>query len=382
MDIYTQKSRWKWLLAAMAVAIIAISAVFTIYLTDKLAEEERKKVEQYAFAQTQITDPEVEGDLSLHLQILNSNSTIPVIIENSSGEIDAAVNFSENDPTSDYLKNELKKLKANGSVPIEAVEGVKIYYKKSNLLRLLELFPIVQLVLISFFILVGYLSFSVARRSEQNQVWAGMAKETAHQLGTPISGIIGWIEHLKLMNPDDEDTMEIVEELRNDVGRLELIADRFSKIGSEPELTPANVYEELEKIRTYMERRAPRKVVFEFPDPLSQPLQINVNSHLFQWVLENLIRNALDAMGSTGKISAQVNQLEKHVEILISDTGHGIPPSKIRTIFQPGFSTKKRGWGLGLSLAKRIVVEYHKGKIFVKKSEQDKGTTFSIQLPV
>lgn len=370
------------MLAALAVGIIGISAVFTAYLTQKLAEEERNKVEQYVFAHKQISDPEMDGDLSLHLQILNSNTTIPVIIENNTGEIDAAVNFGENDSDFEYLKEELKKMKASGLKPLKSAEGVNIYYKKSRLLELLELFPIVQLILISFFIFVGYLSFSVARRSEQNQVWAGMAKETAHQLGTPISGIIGWIEHLKMMNPEDEDTMEIVEELRKDVGRLELIADRFSKIGSEPELKPANVYEELEKIRTYMERRAPRKVVFDFPDPLSQPLQVNVNSHLFQWVLENLIRNALDAMGSTGKISAQVNQLEKHVEILISDTGHGIPPSKIKTVFQPGFSTKKRGWGLGLSLAKRIVDEYHNGKIFVKKSEHEKGTTFSIQLPI
>ncbi len=389
MDIYTKKSRWKWWLAILAIIIIGISAVFTIQLTQKLAVEERLKVEQWAMAQKELNEniaqaalDSCEADFTIHLKILQDNTTIPVILENEfTGSIDAAVNFGENDADQEFLRKELDKIKATGQEPIPGVEGVNIYFKKSRLLYLLEIFPWIQLLLISFFIGIGYLTFSIARRSEQNQVWVGMAKETAHQLGTPISGMIGWIEMLKTTNPDEEETAEIADELRNDVARLELIADRFSKIGSAPELVPTNVYEELEAIRGYMQKRAPRKVVFDFPSPDTTPVTIHVNSHLFQWVLENLIRNALDAMGGTGEIKAQVNQLEKNIEITISDTGKGIPQSKLKTVFQPGFTTKKRGWGLGLSLAKRIIDEYHQGRIFVKKSEEGKGTTFAIQLP-
>ena len=209
-----------------------------------------------------------------------------------------------------------------------------------------------------------------------------MAKETAHQLGTPISAIVAWIEHLKLLREGDEETQEILGELRNDVSRLELIADRFSKIGSAPKLEPIDVYEELDKCRAYMQRRASRKIAFEFPAPGNQPAKpIRINPHLFDWVVENLLRNALDAMESSGKISAEVYDDADYIYIDISDTGKGIPAGKHKTVFQPGYTTKKRGWGLGLSLAKRIVEEYHSGKIFVKRSEEGQGTTFTIQMP-
>lgn len=379
MDIYTRKSWWKWWLALFGIVIIAVSAYFTIYLTQKLSIEERNKVEQWALAQEKITTLPLdsEEDLTLYLEILQSNSTIPVIIENQLGGIDDHVNFDENVD----IDNELKQIKESGIEPIEGVEGVNIYFKKSRLLRLLEMFPFIQLLLISFFIGMGYLFFSTARRSEQNQVWVGMAKETAHQLGTPIMGIIGWIDYLKEMNPEDEEINEAVTELRNDVNRLELIADRFSKIGSDPELQPSNIFDELEAIRIYMEKRAPRKTKFEFPDPAQTPLFASVNSHLLQWVFENLIRNSIDALEKgQGIISAEVNDLGDKVEVLLSDTGMGIAPSKLKTVFQPGYSTKKRGWGLGLSLAKRIIDSYHKGKIFVKSSKVGGGTTFSIQL--
>ncbi len=383
MDIYTRKSWWKWWLALFGIIIIGISAYFTLYLTQKLSEEERNKVAQWALAQEKInTIPlDSEEDMTLYLEIMQSNTTIPVILESQMGDINGAINFDGYDEDLDYLAKELEAIKKSGQKPIEGAEGVSIYFKKSKLLQLLEIFPFIQLLFISFFIGLGYLFFSASRRSEQDQVWVGMAKETAHQLGTPIMGIVGWIDYLKELNPEDEETNEIVTELRNDVKRLELIADRFSKIGSDPELVPSNIYDELEAIRTYMQRRAPRKMAFEFPDPNEEPIMVAVNSHLLQWVFENIIRNSIDATETgIGTISAKVNVVGNKVEVLLSDTGSGIPPSKLKTVFEPGFSTKKRGWGLGLSLAKRIIDEYHSGKIFVKESEVGKGTTFSIQL--
>ena len=238
-----------------------------------------------------------------------------------------------------------------------------------------------QLLLIGSFILFGYLAFSSARRAEENRVWVGMAKETAHQLGTPISGILGWINHIQMIREDDEEMQEIVMELGKDVNRLELVADRFSKIGSSPELEPANVHTQIEQMRVYMQRRAPRKVNFHFPSPDEGNLTIHINAHLFDWVVENLIRNALDAMDGKGGISAEIYDDSEFVYIDITDTGGGIPENKFRTVFSPGFTTKKRGWGLGLSLAKRIIEDYHSGKIFVKKSVEGVGTTFTIQMP-
>jgi len=235
--------------------------------------------------------------------------------------------------------------------------------------------------LIAAFISFGYLGFSSARRAEQNRVWVGMAKETAHQLGTPISAIMAWIEHLKMMAGDNEAIKEVVTELGNDVNRLDLVADRFSKIGSAPDLEKVNIYEELESCRLYMEKRAPRKVAFNFPGLVTPPLYVKINPHLFDWVIENLLRNALDAMEGTGEINAEIYEEKEYVVIDISDTGKGIPSSKLKTVFQPGYTTKKRGWGLGLSLAKRIIETYHSGRIFVKKSLINVGTTFTIKLP-
>jgi len=258
--------------------------------------------------------------------------------------------------------------------------GYLIYPFESNLSKQIRFFPAAQFILLGFFIAFGYYLFNAARRGEQNRVWAGMAKETAHQLGTPISAIIAWIEYLKESNQERPDQLEVIGELRDDVYRLELIADRFSKIGASPELEKANIYKLLGDIETYMKRRSPRKVKFDFPDA-NQIKDVMVNQHLFSWVLENLIRNSLDALDGQGIISAQIDEHDRYINIEISDTGKGIPSSKFKEVFKPGFSTKKRGWGLGLSLAKRIIQEYHKGKIFVKSSKLNEGTTFTIQLP-
>jgi signal transduction histidine kinase len=388
MDIYNRKSRWKMYLGIAGAIIVAISMAYTTYLSNKLAEEERSKAALYVMAQERlnnmdeisaiINDSCPQPDLTLHLNILQTNNTIPVIAINDRGRVDFSVNTR--DTAQAYLLEEVARMKADGFEPIQSTAH-KIYYKESTLLRQLRYFPFVQFVLIAAFVAFGYMGFSSARRAEQNRVWVGMAKETAHQLGTPISAIVAWIEHLKLIREPDEEVQEVVGELRNDVSRLELIADRFSKIGSAPKLEPINIYEELDQCRAYMQRRASRKTAFNFPPADSPEKLVYINSHLFDWVVENLLRNALDAMEGKGSITADIYDDQDYVYADFTDTGKGIPDSKFKTVFRPGYTTKKRGWGLGLSLAKRIIEEYHNGKIFVKRSEEGEGTTFTIQLP-
>ncbi len=382
MDIYEQKSRWKIYLAIAGVIILTISMFYTNYLAQRLADGERDKARLLAQAWESLNtgDAGDNADLTFQLEIIKSNTDIPAIVVNTAGKIDYAKNFGDKDEDLEFLEKELDKIKISGPEPIIIPDNYTIYYKKSQLLTLLTYFPLLQVLLFGTFMTIGYFLFSSARRSEQNRVWVGMAKETAHQLGTPISAIVAWIEHLKIMT-DDPNIHEVVKELGNDVDRLDLIADRFSKIGSSPDLEAVNIMHELEECRVYMQRRAPRKVAFEFPDPNSVERMVNINPPLFAWVVENLLRNALDAMGSTGKIKAVVTDEANYVNIEISDTGSGIPASKFKTVFQPGYSTKKRGWGLGLSLAKRIIEDYHSGRIFVKKSSEVEGTTFTIKLP-
>lgn len=391
MDIYNSKSRWKWYLAIAGVFIVAISMIYTKHLTDQLAEEERKKIEQLKAATERLSistndESQFQCDVTFQLQFLESNTTIPVLWVNEFGEPVDARNFGETKDTSPVFQaKKLAAFKANGVEPIVVstpYETLYLYFEHSFILTMLTYYPVVQFILIAAFIAFGYLGFSTARRGEQNRVWAGMAKETAHQLGTPITGIIAWIEHLRMLREDDEEVHEILEEMHSDVMRLNLVADRFSKIGSAPELKEVDIYQEMETCRVYMERRAPRRVTFEFPDPTSGPLMVSINQHLFDWVVENLLRNAIDAMeDGQGNISAEVYEDNRYVYVDISDTGKGIPANKFSTVFNPGYSTKKRGWGLGLSLAKRIIEDYHSGKIFVKKSVVNEGTTFTIQLP-
>jgi signal transduction histidine kinase len=382
MDIYTKKSRWKIYLAIAGVIIILISMFYTNYLVKKLKAEEVKKANLVSSAISSAGKMPLDYDLNLHYEVIGSNETIPIVIEDEKGKLTGHLYDEALLEDQEFLKGEKEKIIETGGNIIEGVGYAKyIYFKNSNLIRLLSYLPYIQFLLISAFIAAGYFSFSTARRSEQNQVWAGMAKETAHQLGTPISAIIAWIEHLKIEAEGNPDQMEIIGELRNDVTRLELIADRFSKIGSEPVLEKINIYDELEKCRVYMERRASRKVKFNFPNPTTNPIFVNINPPLFDWVIENLLRNSLDAMDGSGDITVFVEEEGNEVSINLSDTGKGIPANKFKTVFEPGFTTKKRGWGLGLSLAKRIIDNYHKGKIFVKNSKLDGGTTFCIKLP-
>lgn len=392
IDIYSRKSHWKWYLAAGAALIVMISLLYTRYLAQRLSERERQQAEQFAEAMRQVSKPEIDADcdLSLPARIIEANTTIPVVVLDETYQIEQYRNIDDRNLDSlpiAEVRRALQEMVRDGADTIRIVVPPNIrkllIYSHSRLLDWLNWYPYIQLFLIAAFIAFGYLGFSASRRAEENQVWLGMAKETAHQLGTPITAILGWVETLKMTNEDNPDNLEMLNELRNDVTRLELVADRFSKIGATPELKVVNIYQQLEACREYMQRRAPRKVEFEFPDPDAQAaLSVGLNAPLFDWVIENLLRNAIDAMeGGVGKISASVYEENTFVCVDITDTGKGIPPGKFKTVFKPGYSTKTRGWGLGLSLSKRIVEQYHKGKILVKKSEPGKGTTFTVKLP-
>ena len=402
MDIYKRKSRWKLYLGVVGVLIIALSFWYTNLIVSRLAKEEENKVKIWSEALSRINQIASDDcDLTVLNEIISTNKTIPILLVNDRGTIDDIRNFNIGEPSDTasvqdlrkFIKNNrvkldniLAELKLTGNSPIviddQENKGKQyIYYKYSSLLSSLNVYPYIQFLLISAFILLAYIGFSNSRKAEQNRVWVGMAKETAHQLGTPISAIIGWIEHLK-MSHLDETSVEILGELRNDVSKLELVADRFSKIGADPELKKRNLIEILERCRQYMQRRAPRKIDFEFPNPDISPIYANVNEELLEWVIENLLRNSLDAMDGEGIIGATVYIEGKNACIDVFDSGKGIPPSKFKTIFEPGYSTKLRGWGLGLSLAHRIIYNYHQGKIFVKKSSPTEGTTFTIKLPL
>ena len=390
MDIYSKKSRWKLYLLFAALFIVVVSLMYTNSVAQKLADEERKRAKQWAGAMIQLDQSSEDTlcgdrDLEYIFSIIRNNKTIPAILTDENDVIETSINFDEKKIEKDeaYLQRQLTSIKSfRGPIKLKTPYYTKyLYYKNSRLLTLLINFPYFQLGLIAIFLLVGYLGFSAARKAEQNQVWVGFAKETAHQLGTPISAIVAWIEHLKLI-VEDEEGQNVLKEFRNDVGRLELIAERFSKIGAIPDLEEVNILESLERNLQYMKRRAPRKVKFNFPSSqIDTPIMAKINPPLFDWVIENLLKNALDAMERKGTIAATAFEDDKYVYIDIEDSGKGIPPSKFKTVFKPGYSTKKRGWGLGLSLTQRIIKNYHNGKIFVKSSELGKGTTFRIQLP-
>lgn len=357
--------------------------LYTNYLSQRLAENERNNAFLFGKSMSNVQDLE-DPNIELEQQIIisNYNNRIQIILEDELGILEG-FNFGEKRNTDpEFLEKEKAKLLRSGFKPIEG-EGYarQIYYKNSFLLTLIKWFPLVQVLLILIFIILGYFSLNSARKAEQNMVWVGMAKETAHQLGTPISAILGWIEYLKTMIMDEAQE-EVVKELRNDVSKLELIADRFSKIGSEPKLEPTNIDDVLQESILYMQKRSSKNVRFSMADKGENPRLVSINKHLFSWVIENIFRNALDALGGKGEISLKVEQDKKNFVIDISDTGKGIPSGKIKKVFEPGYTTKKRGWGLGLSLAKRIIEDYHNGKIFVKKSELNEGTTFRILLPV
>lgn len=344
--------------------------------------EERNKVELWAKAIEQISSSEVlDSDyLEFLMEVNTRNTTIPIIVVSDSGKIilNRNIKYAEERKNA-VLSKELKRM-MNDVEPIRIVlsedEYQLLYYRESSILRNLKLYPIVQLIVIVIFIVVAYLAFNATQRAEQNQVWVGMSKETAHQLGTPISSLMAWIELLKLKDVDET----LIKELEQDTKRLERITERFSKIGSKPELLRLNVVDVLNSSINYLKRRTSTKVKFEATFDENAYLEAPLNAALFSWVIENICKNAIDAMGNEGKITINLKEKDDQVLIDITDTGIGVAKSHQKTIFQPGYSTKKRGWGLGLSLAKRIVEIYHSGKIFIKWSELGKGTTFRIIL--
>ena len=399
MGIFEDR-RWKTWLIVAGIIVLSLSTVYTYYVTNKLAEREHTTIELISLVLQDLNESDLDGEenvnlnlnTNVHLDVLSKNRTIPVMLVNERGEIEGQYNFQPEEEEMDqvYLKKELEKIKKKGGVPFVITSYLYpnnptkqyVYYKNSRLLQLLSLFPLFQLLLIATFVAYGLYGLNAARRAEQNRVWAGLAKETAHQLGTPISAIMAWISLLENTLEKNDANHEVLVELDKDVKRLNLIAERFSKVGSKPELKEVSIVELVDQTIDYMKRRASRHVKFIFDKNNLPDLKVNINPPLFEWVVENLLRNALDAMDGKGNIIVDIYEEHNKTCLDISDTGKGIPSSKFKAVFEPGFSTKKRGWGLGLSLAKRIIEMYHKGRIFVKESKPNVGTTFTIQLPV
>lgn len=384
MNLYEKRNTLNFVLMFLAALIVAASLIYTNILATNLGEQERNKVALWANAYKNLNQADENTDIGFLFDVIKNNETVPVILADEAGDIKAWRNLdsikAERDP--EYLTRQLKNMKEDRPpivVEVGPDEKNYIYYKDSFPLVQLRYFPFVQLGVIALFILIGYVTVMTTRSAEQNRVWVGMAKETAHQLGTPISSLMAWVEYLK-ESGDKPIKPQVTEEIEKDVNRLELVADRFSKIGSKPSLDPLDLNALLLRSMNYVKDRASGKVSFQ----LNEKAQVSadMNAPLFEWVMENLLKNALDAMEGAGQLTITLSQQEGNAIVDVTDTGKGIPRSKFNTVFQPGFSTKKRGWGLGLALTKRIVEQYHGGKIVVKDSTEGKGTTFRITIPV
>ncbi len=378
---YLVHNKWKVFIGLSAVMLAGWSMIYTNSVVSKLKDEEREKIEIWAEALKEFKETPLDGEISMYLfRILYDNKTIPRILVNNNGEVVNTVNIEFTPETKDeVIARELAKMKRSKK-PIEIKIGNNaknyIYYKDSILLEDLRIYPYVMFIVISLFLVGVYFALNTYRKAEQNMLWVGMSKETAHQLGTPISSLLAWIEYMKLK---DEDNV-LIEEVSKDVKRLEKITERFSRIGSAPKLSNLNIIDILLPTIEYLKGRSSSTVNFIQDFDEKQEVVVPINAELFEWVIENLWKNALDAMNNTGEIEMKVYQNESAVFIELKDSGKGIPKSKFQTIFKPGFTTKKRGWGLGLSLTKRIIKDYHKGKIYVLSSEIGVGTTFKIEL--
>lgn len=371
----------------IAICIVSGTIVYSQYLAGKIATEERKNVAAWVEAQRTILFSSDTVSINLAAKIITENDQIPIIETNEKDQITG--NYLNLDPEkvkSDplFLSRKLKQFKGFNRVPIISIlsekpyAANKYYYGESKLLKETKLYPILQMIIVAFFISVAIALQKINYKSEQNQLWASLAKETAHQLGTPVSSLEGWLEILKTTQGNEQ----IVPEIAKDVKRLQLITDRFGKIGSQPKLEPANLSEQIQHILNYMKKRAGVAVKFESETSNLENISVLISAPLFDWVMENLIKNALDAIDGKGLISIQAHRLAHEVIVDVTDNGKGISAANIKKVFRPGFTTKKRGWGLGLSLSKRIVEQYHKGKLFVRWSEQGKGTCFRIILPL
>lgn len=383
---WTDKIRRVKIVFVLTAILVAISSLFVSKtLTDNLKREEHGRMEVWAEAMKSLSKADGNTDLSLVLKVLNENDYIPVILLDRRGNVTDYRNVSLRGANRADSLRDARQLALNWiaeghviRVTIDNVDNsyINVCYDESLILKRLTIFPFVQLAVVVIFVVLAVFALLASKRAEQNRVWAGLSKETAHQLGTPISSLMAWVEVLKEEYPDDA----LIPELDKDVSRLRLISDRFSKIGSKPELAIVSLQEVLAHVVDYIDRRTSHNVVIrcQLPD---HDVMVNINAALFEWVIENLCKNAVDAMnGGPGTISIAVMETGQKVAIDVADTGKGISKKNIKNVFRPGFTTKKRGWGLGLSLAKRIIEEYHKGRIFVKSSEVGVGTTFRIEL--
>lgn len=389
MNIYEQKKVLKILLVLIALVIAALSLFYTNNLVNKLSEREQKLIDLYAKGLENVVNSDNSENISfLFKEIIEANTSVPVILTDQDGNpigsknIDIPAKYKEKKSQNEYLKTMLAEMKEQHE-PIEVKYGEDfknyIYYKNSDLLNRLKYYPYVQIAIISVFILLGYLVFSYSRKSEQNKVWVGMSKETAHQLGTPISSLMAWLEYIR--SDKDTDPRIYIDELDKDIKRLHMIAERFSNIGSVPVLKTENINNSIRSVTEYLRKRISTKVNLHFDE--TENYEASFNAPLLEWVIENIVKNAVDAMNGVGEVKIVINALNsRQLSIDISDSGKGIPKSDWEKVFMPGFSTKKRGWGLGLTLAKRIIEEYHKGKVFVLSSDTNKGTTFRIVLNI
>lgn len=375
----------KIILVVAAVVIAVVSLVVSNSLVKELSAEEYNKMEIWAEAMRSLNKADENTDLNLVLKVINENNTIPVIVTGPRGSVQTyrninleGENFKDSMDNAELMAARLLEQGKFIKINLDDSTGgdyINVCYDDSVMIKKLSSYPYVQLGVVMIFVVIAIFALLTSKRAEQNKVWVGLSKETAHQLGTPISSLMAWTEILKENYPDDE----LIPEMGKDVKRLELIADRFSKIGSLPELVPTGINEVVTHVIEYMDRRTSAKVQL-IKDLPEHDITVRINKSLFEWVIENLCKNAVDAMEGAGSITIHVEEAAGKVIMEVSDTGKGIKKKDIRNVFKPGFTTKKRGWGLGLSLAKRIVEEYHHGRIFVKSSEVGKGTTFRIEL--
>ena len=384
LRVHIVKQRWKLILLFVAIAIGFASLFITNSLVKELSQEERKKIELWAQAikelslVTNLSDTTQSFDIII--EILHNNTTVPVILADGDDNIISHANISPRRiKKAGGIEKVLSRMQRTlDPIKVDLLDGVKnyVYYEDSTTLVRLTYYPYIQLIVIMFFILVSYYAFNYSRRAEQNSVWVGMAKETAHQLGTPTSSLLAWLEILKESNLKPS----LVENFEKDVARLEKIVDRFSKIGSSPVLSETNLTQIISGTIDYLRNRLSNKIEIEKKYDGGESILLPLNETLFEWVIENLIKNAVDAVNGTGKVSVSISDSTQVVFVDISDNGKGIQRSYFKSVFQPGFTTKTRGWGLGLSLSKRIIEENHGGKLFINHSELDKGTTFRIVL--
>ena len=378
-SIYDSRQRLKFVFIFTAILIAIASLVVSDMLIKDLAQEERQKMEVWAEATRLTASKNTAVDLSLVLKILEGNTTIPGVLCNDKDSIMFVknINFPENNDVEEFKKAKVKELKSKNTIVIDMEDGTfqYVYYDDSIILKRLLIYPYAQLTVVFVFIVIAFLALASTKKAEQNKVWVGLSKETAHQLGTPISSLIAWVEYLRTKDIDPS----LLNEMEKDVKRLETIAERFSKIGSNPDPVPVDINNSIRSALSYMSTRISAKVKI-YTHLTDGAVPVLMNDSLFAWVIENLTKNAVDAMEGQGEITFQVEERDKVVRIDVTDTGKGIAKSKFKTVFNPGYTTKKRGWGLGLSLVKRIIESYHGGKIFVKNSEVGKGTTFRIEL--